>query len=83
MSATVTVEIDGAPVAVPAGITLAAALLRAGHSTLGRRPRTGRPRGVFCGMGICHDCAVTVDGVATVRACITEVRDGMRVRRGA
>ena len=83
MSRTVTVVIDGSPVVVPAGVTIAAALLAAGMVALGRRPRAGRPRGVFCGMGVCHDCAVTVNGIAGVRACVTEVSDGMLVQPGA
>jgi predicted molibdopterin-dependent oxidoreductase YjgC len=82
MSATVTVAIDGSPVVVPAGVTIAAALLAAGRVVLGQRPRASRARGVFCGMGVCHDCAVRVDGVAGIRACVTEVQDGMRVELG-
>ena len=39
----------------------------------------GGPRGVFCGMGICNECMVTVADVGHVRACIATVRDGMRV----
>ena len=36
----------------------------------------GEPRAPICGMGICHECRVTVDGVAQVRSCLTTVRDG-------
>ncbi len=39
----------------------------------------GEPRGVFCGMGVCFDCLVVVDGVPSTRACVTWVRDGMAV----
>ena len=41
----------------------------------------GEPRGVFCGMGVCFDCLVVVDGVPNTRACTTWVRDGMQVAR--
>lgn len=83
MSATVTMVVDGTPVTVPAGITIAAALFAMGRLVLGRRPRADLPRGVFCGMGVCHDCTIVVNGVAGIRACVTQVSDGMRVDLGA
>ena len=45
-----------------------------------RHTPTGAPRGIFCGMGVCFDCLVTVDGLAEQRACMTPVRRGMRVQ---
>ena len=57
---------------------MAAALTAAGITAL-RRTRGGDPRGVFCGMGVCHECLVTVDGRSGQRACMTEVREGMSV----
>ena len=60
------------------GETVAAALTAAGVTAL-RRTRNGEPRGVFCGMGVCHECLVTVDGRRAQRACMTKVRDGMVV----
>ena len=39
------------------------------------------PRGVFCGIGVCFDCVVTVDGLADVRACLRRVRGGEQVER--
>lgn len=79
MSGSITLDIEGQSIEVAPGTTLAAALLAAGYRTLGTRPRAGTPRGMFCGMGVCHECAVTVDGTPGVRACIVEVRDGMRL----
>ena len=38
-----------------------------------------QPRGMFCGIGVCFDCIVTIDGIANQRACITQLRDGMRI----
>ena len=65
---------------VPAieGETVAAALAAAGISAL-RRSRSGEARGIFCGMGVCFECLVTVDGRPAQRACMTKVRDGMSV----
>jgi predicted molibdopterin-dependent oxidoreductase YjgC len=34
---------------------------------------------IFCGIGICFDCVVVVDGIANQRACITAVSDGMKI----
>ena len=39
------------------------------------------PRGIFCGIGVCFDCLVVVDGVPNTRACMTWVRNGMVVSR--
>ena len=58
----VSLLIDGRPITVPAGITVAAALARAGGLAI-RRSRTGEPRGALCGMGICHECRAEINGV--------------------
>jgi glycine/D-amino acid oxidase-like deaminating enzyme len=60
------------------GETIAAALSAAGVLTL-RHAASGAPRGLWCGMGACHDCIVTVDGRAGQRACMVKARDGMVV----
>ena len=74
------VYIDGKKQEVPQGVSVAAALLASGHGPQFRRTvRQARPRGMFCGMGICFDCLVTVDGRAEVRACMTAATDGMRI----
>jgi sarcosine oxidase subunit alpha len=46
-------------------------------------PRAGQPRSLFCGMGICFECMVRVDGVSGVRACLIKVAAGMVVETGA
>ncbi|MEM1289261.1 MAG: (2Fe-2S)-binding protein, partial [Pseudomonadota bacterium] len=56
-----TFQLDGKPISARLGDSITAALSAAGEQTLGSR-RSGRPRGAFCGMGVCHDCLVTVDG---------------------
>jgi len=74
----VTVTIDGMAHTVEAGRSVAAALLAAGQRAW-RISQTGEPRGVFCGIGACFDCTLTVDGTANVRACLIPVRDGMTI----
>ena len=66
---------------VEAGDTIASALYRAGVRTFSRSLKYHRHRGLYCGTGDCPNCLVTVDGVPAVRSCVTEARDGMRVRR--
>ena len=71
--------VDGQPIPAYEGETVAAALLAAGRRAFRRTVPGGEPRGIFCGIGVCFDCLVTVDGAQTVRACVTPVRDGMQV----
>jgi D-hydroxyproline dehydrogenase subunit gamma len=78
--ARVTVTIDGDPVVAHAGETVAAVLIAEG-SPATRVTRGGAPRGVFCGMGVCFDCLVVVDGIPNTRACMTWVRAGMTIGR--
>ena len=74
----VTITLDGVQLQAYLGETIAGALLASGQRAW-RRTEGGEPRGLFCGMGICFDCLVTVDGVPNVRACITPVIEGMVV----
>jgi predicted molibdopterin-dependent oxidoreductase YjgC len=73
-------SLDGRAVTAYEGESVAALLLAEGHVAT-RVTRGGEPRGVFCGMGVCHDCLVVVDGIPNTRACVTWVREGMDVRR--
>lgn len=70
--------VDGEPVAAFEGQSVAAALLSAGRRVF-RRTRSGATRGLFCGMGVCYDCLVSIDDLPNRRACMTLVREGMRV----
>lgn len=79
-SAQATIHVDGVPYTVEAGLSVAAALTRLGRPDFST-DAAGRKRGVFCGMGVCHDCLVTVDGRTSQRACMTVVADGMRIER--
>ena len=71
--------VDGVAIPAHAGESVAAAMLAAGLRCTGRSVRRGEPRGFFCGMGVCWECAVVIDGVRTERACMQRVRPGMRV----
>jgi succinate dehydrogenase/fumarate reductase-like Fe-S protein len=77
--ASVTLQLDGKPLPARRGQTVAAAMLAAGQRVLRHTRRTGKPRGLFCAMGVCFDCVMTIDGEPGVRACMTKVEEGMRV----
>lgn len=70
---------DGAAVAFEDGQTVGAALARAGIRSWRMTRAAGRPRGLFCGIGICFDCLITVDGEPNVRACVRQAAEGMSV----
>jgi len=72
-------EVDGVPIAAFAGETVASALLASGGLSLRRSEKHQEPRGIFCGMGICFECLMTVNGVPNVRTCITPAEPGMVV----
>jgi predicted molibdopterin-dependent oxidoreductase YjgC len=73
------VHVDGRPVTTYAGQTVAALLFANGIRVFGRSAQRDEPRGVFCGIGICYECLVTVNGAPNVRACVTVVARGMSV----
>ena len=79
MPDSVTLSIDGQSVTVPAGTVLAAALAQAGKQRT-RRSVSGQPRGPLCGMGVCFECRVTINGQPHRRSCQTLCQDGMEVR---
>lgn len=76
---TVDLLVEGETVSGRAGQTIAGVLLGAGRVAW-RGAQQGE-RGVFCGIGVCHDCLVTVNGVEGVRACQREAVDGDRIER--
>lgn len=73
----VRITVDGRELQAVEGEPIAAALLAAGIRAMRKTPRLGEPRGIFCGIGRCTDCIMTVDGVPNVRTCVTPVKDGM------
>ena len=76
----VRVTVNGHPFAVPAGASVAAALLAAGLHHTRTTPVSGAPRAPYCMMGICFDCLVEIDGHPNRQACLSPVQEGMRVR---
>lgn len=76
----VTVVVDGTPRQAWAGQSVAAALVATGTWVLRRNPVNGQPRGPFCGMGVCLECEVTIDGRPGTRTCTEHVADGMDIR---
>lgn len=77
----VSLTVNGAMVTVAPGTTVAAAVLIAGAVT--RTSVTHEPRAPLCGMGICFECRVTIDGVAHQRSCQLVCVPGMDVRTGS
>jgi predicted molibdopterin-dependent oxidoreductase YjgC len=77
----VRVWVDDEPIEATAGRSIGAVLLARGVRTLRHSPR-GEARGLYCGIGACHECRVRVEGRGTVRACVTPVEEGMRIRTG-
>lgn len=72
-------RINGQEVRVPEGATVAAAVALAGETKF-RRSVTGQPRAPLCGMGICFECRVTIDGRQHARSCQIVCAEGMDVR---
>ena len=71
--------VNGAPVSAYPGETLAGVLLAAEISIFRKTVESGASRGQFCGMGVCYDCLVEVDGQGSLRACMTPAMPGMCV----
>jgi D-hydroxyproline dehydrogenase subunit gamma len=74
----ITLTVNGKPVTVTAGASVAAAILIAGEAAF-RHSVSGQPRGPLCGMGICYECRVTIDRIAQCRSCQIPCRSGMQV----
>ena len=74
---TVTVTFAGRTLQARDGQSVAAALTAAGVRSCRTTRHGARPRGLFCGIGVCFDCLLTIDGRPAQRACLVPVRDGM------
>jgi predicted molibdopterin-dependent oxidoreductase YjgC len=70
-------RVNGVPVTVSQGTTVAAAILMTSVST--RRSVSGEPRGPLCGMGVCFECRATVNGIPHQRSCQILCAQGMEV----
>ena len=77
----VRITFDGRDLAVPPGISVAAALLLGGATHFRSSVVGAVPRAPYCMMGVCFECLVEIDGVPARQSCLVEVRDGMRIKR--
>lgn len=73
---TVTITVDGEEVTGVTGQSIAGVVMAGDRLELRRTAVGHRPRGVFCGIGVCFDCLVEVNGVSDVRSCQRRARDG-------
>lgn len=76
----VEISVDGRTVRAREGEPILAALLANGIKINRYTVKRHEPRGLFCGIGQCTDCAMIVDGRPNVRTCITPVREGMVIK---
>ncbi len=82
MPDSITLSVNGSDVTVPVGAMVSAAVALAGVKAF-RKSINGEPRGPLCGMGICFECRVTVNGREHVRSCQLPCEPGMQVRTDA
>ena len=71
---------DGESISAITGQSVAAALLAANQRALRKTRFNNNERGVFCGIGVCFDCLVVIDGITNQRACLIEAGPGMKVQ---
>src|ERR1700730_4135420 len=74
----VSVVVNGTSMALPYGTTVAVAVLLQGAAC--RKSVTDKPRGPLCGMGICFECRVEINGERHCRSCQIVCESGMRIR---
>lgn len=78
MHSDISLTVNGTRVSVPRGATVAVAVMLAGRSC--RKSVTGEPRGPLCGMGICFECRVMINGTSHCRSCQILCEPGMEVK---
>jgi aerobic-type carbon monoxide dehydrogenase small subunit (CoxS/CutS family) len=81
MTALISLTINQQSIAVPPGISVAAAIAFSGKLVT-RVSVTGQARAPVCGMGICMECRVTINGQAHQLACQTLCLEGMQIKTG-
>jgi aerobic-type carbon monoxide dehydrogenase small subunit (CoxS/CutS family) len=79
MNKKISFTFNGAQYRGEEGQSVAAALLNSGVTELRSTRFNGEPRTIFCGIGICFDCVVTIDGVANQRACLITISEGAKI----
>jgi len=75
----VKIIVDSEELDVYEGEMIASALLAHGKKVFRYTKRYMEPRGVFCAIGRCTDCIMTVNGVPNIRTCVTPLEEGMKV----
>jgi D-hydroxyproline dehydrogenase subunit gamma len=80
---TLRLSVNGVPILAAPGDTVAAALLLSGCGIFRWAKPSGEPRGPYCGMGVCFDCVVTINGHPGRQACLVPAEDGMVVETTA
>ena len=78
---TVIIYLDDIAIEAFAGETVAGTLLRHDIRNFSQHPVEDRQSAPYCMMGICHECALEIDGQKNRQACLTPVRDGLRAVR--
>lgn len=78
MAELITISVNGSRVSIPRGTVVAVAVAMSGELQF-RSSVSGEPRGPLCGMGVCGECRVTIDGQPHQRSCVTLCREGMEV----
>ncbi|MDD3823819.1 MAG: (2Fe-2S)-binding protein [Sphaerochaetaceae bacterium] len=73
----VRIIVDGESLMAREGEMIAAALIATGKKYFRKTVKTHEPRGIYCGIGRCTDCVMTVNGIPNVRTCVTPVEEGM------
>jgi D-hydroxyproline dehydrogenase subunit gamma len=73
------IEVDGKKILAYEGETIAAALIAAGLLIFNRTEKRNEPCSLYCGIGICHQCVMIIDGIPNTRACQTLASPGCRV----
>jgi sarcosine oxidase subunit alpha len=73
------IEVDGENIVAHEGETIGATLLAAGRRTLRFTNKLEQPRGLYCGIGLCQECRMTVNGIPNTQACQTLATPGCRV----
>lgn len=79
---TVRITFENRPLDVPAGISVAAAVL--GHAHPGKtynHPIDNSARAPYCLMGVCFECLMEINGEPDVQSCLVTVQEGMTVKR--
>ncbi|MCK4836691.1 MAG: (2Fe-2S)-binding protein [Candidatus Aminicenantes bacterium] len=75
-----TLIVNGKEIEAYRGESLLAALMAAGYKNLKKSPVRGEPRGALCGMGVCFECLVSINGIPNLRSCLVEVEDNLEIK---